>query len=97
MPFLSDYACKMCLQRLSKISLQEARFLLPPSSRHLGISGLLLRRLHFFHSFLIVPETPVPLLGQDLLSWLKAQILLPRRGLSLLPPFSETNRSHSVD
>jgi hypothetical protein len=36
MPFLSDYACKVCLQRLSKISLYEARFLLPTSSRHLG-------------------------------------------------------------
>jgi hypothetical protein len=33
--------------------------------------------LHFCHLFLIVPETPVPLLGQDLLSQLKAQILLP--------------------
>jgi hypothetical protein len=31
----------------------------------------------FCHSFLIVPETPVPLLRQDLLSQLKAQILLP--------------------
>jgi hypothetical protein len=28
------------------------------------------------HSFLIVPETPVPLLGWDFLSQLKAQILL---------------------
>jgi hypothetical protein len=37
MPFLSDYACKVCLQRLSKISLREACFLLPTSSRHLGI------------------------------------------------------------
>jgi hypothetical protein len=37
MPFLSDYACKMCLHCLSKISLQEARFRLPPSSLHLGI------------------------------------------------------------
>jgi hypothetical protein len=37
MPFLSDYACKVCLQHLSKISLYEARFLLPPSSCHLGI------------------------------------------------------------
>jgi hypothetical protein len=33
--------------------------------------------LLFCHSFLIVPETPVPLLRQDLLSQLKAQILLP--------------------
>jgi hypothetical protein len=33
-----------CLQRLSKISLQEARFLLPPSSCHLGIST------HFYFS-----------------------------------------------
>jgi hypothetical protein len=37
MPFLGDYACKVCLQRLSKISLQEGRFLLPTSTRHLGI------------------------------------------------------------
>jgi hypothetical protein len=33
--------------------------------------------LHFCHPFLIVPETPVPLLGWDLLSQLKAKILLP--------------------
>jgi hypothetical protein len=33
--------------------------------------------LLFCHSFLIIPETPVPLLGWDLLSQLKAQILLP--------------------
>jgi hypothetical protein len=33
--------------------------------------------LHFCHSFLIVPETSVLLLGWDLLSQLKAQILLP--------------------
>jgi hypothetical protein len=31
----------------------------------------------FYHSFLIVPKTPVSLLGQDLLSELKAEILLP--------------------
>jgi hypothetical protein len=37
MPFLSDYACEVCLWHLSKISLYEARFLLPPFSRHLGI------------------------------------------------------------
>jgi hypothetical protein len=29
MHLLSDYACKVCLQRLSKISVYEARFLLP--------------------------------------------------------------------
>jgi hypothetical protein len=40
MPFLGDYACKVCLQRLSKISLWEGRFLLPTSSRHLGILWL---------------------------------------------------------
>jgi hypothetical protein len=40
MPFLGDYPCKVCLQRLSKISLQEARFLLPTSSRHLGIPSI---------------------------------------------------------
>jgi hypothetical protein len=33
--------------------------------------------LHSCHSFIIVPETTVPLLQQDLLSQLKAQILLP--------------------
>jgi hypothetical protein len=31
----------------------------------------------FYHPFLIVPETPVPLLDWDLLSQLKAQILSP--------------------
>jgi hypothetical protein len=31
----------------------------------------------FCHSFLIVPKTPMSLLGQDLLSQLKIQILLP--------------------
>jgi hypothetical protein len=36
-----------------------------------------LGNLLFCHSFLIVPETPVTLLGWDLLSQLKAQILLP--------------------
>jgi hypothetical protein len=35
-----------------------------------------LRDLLFCHSFLIVPETPVSLMGQDLLSQLKTQILL---------------------
>jgi hypothetical protein len=33
--------------------------------------------LLFYHSLLIVPETPVSLLGWDLLSQLKAQIPLP--------------------
>jgi hypothetical protein len=33
--------------------------------------------LLFCHSFLIVPKTPMSLLGQDLLSQLKTQILLP--------------------
>jgi hypothetical protein len=54
-----------------------------------GISGQLLKHyftqplacswgdLHFCYSFLLVRETPVPLLGWDLLSQLKAQILLP--------------------
>jgi hypothetical protein len=32
---------------------------------------------HFCHSFLIFPETPTPLLGQDLLSKLRVQLLLP--------------------
>jgi hypothetical protein len=38
LPLLGGFACKVCLQRLSKISLEEARFLLPLSSCHLGIS-----------------------------------------------------------
>jgi hypothetical protein len=53
-----------------------------------GISGQLLEHyfsrplacswgdLYFCHPFLIMPETPVPLLGRDILSQLKAQILL---------------------
>jgi hypothetical protein len=32
---------------------------------------------HFSHSFLIVSETPTPLLGRDLLSKLGVQLLLP--------------------
>jgi hypothetical protein len=40
-------------------------------------SGLLLGRPPLCHSFLIVPKTPVSQLGWDLLSQLKAQILLP--------------------
>jgi hypothetical protein len=48
--------------------------------------------LLFCHSFLIVPEIPVPLLGWDLPSQLKAQILLPQQ-LSLLPPPSGTKDS----
>jgi type IV secretory pathway ATPase VirB11/archaellum biosynthesis ATPase len=38
--------------------------------------------LHFCHSFIIVPETPVPLLGWDFLSQLKAQILFPQGNIS---------------
>jgi hypothetical protein len=54
--------------------------------------------LHFYHPFLVFPEIPVPLLGWDLLSQLKAQILLPPTPrLSLLRPSSGTSRSHSVD
>jgi hypothetical protein len=37
----------------------------------------------------VVPETPMPLLGQDLLSQLKVQILLT--------PRERTGRSHSLD
>jgi hypothetical protein len=37
LPLFGGLACTVCLQHLSKISLKEARFLLPPSSRHLGI------------------------------------------------------------
>jgi hypothetical protein len=43
LPVLNGLACKVCLQHLSKISLQEACFLLPPSSCHLGNS------VYFFH------------------------------------------------
>jgi hypothetical protein len=60
-------------------------------------SGLLLGDLLFCHSFLIVPKTPVSLLGQDLLSQLKAQILLLLRQPFLLSPPSGTKRFHSVD
>jgi hypothetical protein len=42
--------------------------------------------LLFCHSFLIVPKTPVSLLGQDLLSQLKARILLPPTGNHLCCP-----------
>jgi hypothetical protein len=51
--------------------------------------------LHFCHPFLIVPDTPGPLLWQDLLSK-GSNSLAPRQLYLLLPP-SGTNRSHSVD
>jgi hypothetical protein len=54
------------------------------------------RDLLFCHSFLIVPESPMSLLGQDLLSQLKLKFSSPRQ-LSLLPPPSKTKRSHSVN
>jgi hypothetical protein len=38
LPLFGSFACKVCLQHLYKISL-EAHFLLPPSSRYLGISS----------------------------------------------------------
>jgi hypothetical protein len=40
-------------------------------------------------SFFIVPETLVPLLGWDLLSQLKAQILLPPGSYFYYPLFQE--------
>jgi hypothetical protein len=43
--------------------------------------------LLFCHPFLIVPKTPVSLLGQDLLSQLKAQILLPQSSYLCCPSF----------
>jgi hypothetical protein len=43
--------------------------------------------LLFCHSFLIVPKTPISLLGQDLLSQLKTQILLPQAAISAAPSF----------
>jgi hypothetical protein len=45
--------------------------------------------LLFCHSFLIVPETPVPLWGWDLLSQLKAQILLPSGSYFCCPILQE--------
>jgi hypothetical protein len=45
--------------------------------------------LLFCHSFLIVPETPVSLLGWDLLSQLKAQILLPSGSFLCWPLLQE--------
>jgi hypothetical protein len=44
---------------------------------------------HFCHSFLIVPETPTPLLGQDLLSKLGIQLLLPPGEHFCLPLIEE--------
>jgi hypothetical protein len=40
---------------------------------------------HFCHSFFIVPENPNPLLGQDLLSKLGTQLLLPPGEYFCLP------------
>jgi hypothetical protein len=37
LPLLCGFSCKVYLQHLSKTSFQEACFLLPPSSHHLGI------------------------------------------------------------
>jgi hypothetical protein len=45
--------------------------------------------LLFCHSFLIVSETPVTLLGWDLLSQLKAQILLPTGSYLYCPLLQE--------
>jgi hypothetical protein len=45
--------------------------------------------LLFCHSFLIVPETPVSLLEQDLLSQLKIQILLPPGNFFCCPLLQE--------
>jgi hypothetical protein len=59
--------------------------------------GLLLGDLLFCHSFLTVPKTPVSLLGQDLLSQLKAQILLPPGSYLCCPLLQEQRRFHSVD
>jgi hypothetical protein len=58
-------------------------------------SGLLLGRPPLCHSFLIVPKTPVSLLGQDLLSQLKAQILLPP-GNYLCCPLLQEQRDSTV-
>jgi hypothetical protein len=76
----------------------------PRSSKKItvrGISGQPLERyftqplacswgdFHFCHSFLIVPETPTPLLGQDLLSKLGVQLLLPPGEYFCLPLIEE--------
>jgi hypothetical protein len=45
LPLLSAFSCKAYLQHLSKILLWGARFLLPPSSHHLGISSLLIIKI----------------------------------------------------
>jgi hypothetical protein len=60
-----------------KTKLSFGAYLTSPIGIFYLASDLLLGDLLFCHSFLIVPETPVPLLGWDLLSQLKAQILLP--------------------
>jgi hypothetical protein len=44
---------------------------------------------HFCHSFLIVPETPTPLLGWDLLSKLGVQLLLSPREYFCFPLIEE--------
>jgi hypothetical protein len=46
-----------------------------------------LRDLLFCNSFLIVSKTPKSLLGKDLLSQLKTQILLPQAAISAAPSF----------
>jgi hypothetical protein len=76
----------------------------PRSSKKItvqGISGQTLERyftqplacswgdFHFCHSFLIVPETPTPLIGQDLLSKLGVQLLLPPGEYFCLPLIEE--------
>jgi hypothetical protein len=43
--------------------------------------------LLFCHSFLIVPETPVPPLGWDLLSQLKPKFFYPQASISAAPSF----------
>jgi hypothetical protein len=48
-----------------------------------------LKDLLFCHSFFIVPETSVTLLGWDLLSQLKAQILLSPGGYLCCPLLQE--------
>jgi hypothetical protein len=53
-----------------------------PAPRALAYPGDL-----FCHSFLIVSESPVTLLGWDLLFQLKAQILLPQAAISAAPSF----------
>jgi hypothetical protein len=55
-------------------------------TQHLACSW---RDFHYCHSFLIIPETPIPLLRWDLLSKLGVQLLLPPGEYFCLPLIEE--------